>query len=141
MLGPMWAGLTPDSKGDPTGDTEEPDRRRQETTMQRALRPQRDPEPDIRWHLYSIPIYSCACTSALFPLYIHIKYHIISSKYQRGTVLPQTCDARKHLMSPDGAFGGRSPLKELKHHGSKKCQKLGLSGLRAKARPINCFHI
>jgi len=27
----MWAGLTPDSKGDPTGDTEEPDRRRQET--------------------------------------------------------------------------------------------------------------
>ena len=28
LLGPMWAGLTPDSKGDPTGDTEEPDRRR-----------------------------------------------------------------------------------------------------------------
>ena len=25
LLGPMWAGLTPDSKGDPTGDTEEPD--------------------------------------------------------------------------------------------------------------------
>ena len=23
----MWAGLTPDSKGDPTGDTGEPDRR------------------------------------------------------------------------------------------------------------------
>ena len=22
LLGPMWAGLTPDSKGDPTGDTE-----------------------------------------------------------------------------------------------------------------------
>ena len=21
LLGPMWAGLTPDSKGDPTGDT------------------------------------------------------------------------------------------------------------------------
>jgi hypothetical protein len=31
LLGPTWAGLTPDSKGDPTGDTEEPDRRRQET--------------------------------------------------------------------------------------------------------------
>jgi len=31
LLGPMWAGLTPDSKGGPTGDTEEPDRRRQET--------------------------------------------------------------------------------------------------------------
>ena len=31
LLGPMWAGLTLDSKGDPTGDTEEPDRRRQET--------------------------------------------------------------------------------------------------------------
>ena len=31
LLGPMWSGLTPDSKGDPTGDTEEPDRRRQET--------------------------------------------------------------------------------------------------------------
>ena len=31
LLGPMWAGLTPDSKGDPTGDTGEPDRRRQET--------------------------------------------------------------------------------------------------------------
>ena len=27
----MWAGLTPDSKGDPTSDTEEPVRRRQET--------------------------------------------------------------------------------------------------------------
>ena len=24
LLGPMWAGLTPDSKGDPTSDTEEP---------------------------------------------------------------------------------------------------------------------
>jgi len=31
LLGPMWAGLTPDSKGDPTGDTGEPARRRQET--------------------------------------------------------------------------------------------------------------
>jgi len=27
LLGPMWVGLTPDSKGDPTGDTKEPDRR------------------------------------------------------------------------------------------------------------------
>jgi len=27
LLGPMWAGLTPDSKGDPTGDTEEPEPR------------------------------------------------------------------------------------------------------------------
>ena len=31
LLGPLWAALTPDSRGDPTGDTEEPDRRRQET--------------------------------------------------------------------------------------------------------------
>ena len=34
----MWAGLTPDSKGDPTGDTEEPDRRRQETAHLSARR-------------------------------------------------------------------------------------------------------
>ena len=34
----MWAGLTPDSKGDPTGDTEEPDRRRQETPHLSARR-------------------------------------------------------------------------------------------------------
>ena len=38
MHGPMWAGLTPDSKGDPTGDTEEPDRRRQETPHLSARR-------------------------------------------------------------------------------------------------------
>jgi len=38
LLGPMWAGLTPDSKGDPTGDTEEPDRRRQETPQLSARR-------------------------------------------------------------------------------------------------------
>ena len=38
LLGPMWAGLTPDSKGDPTGDTEEPDRRRQETPHLSARR-------------------------------------------------------------------------------------------------------
>jgi len=34
----MWAGLTPGSKGDPTGDTEEPDRRRQETPHLSARR-------------------------------------------------------------------------------------------------------
>ena len=34
----MWAGLTPDSKGDPTGDTGEPDRRRQETPHLSARR-------------------------------------------------------------------------------------------------------
>ena len=38
LLGPMWAGLTPDSKGDPTGDTGEPDRRRQETPHLSARR-------------------------------------------------------------------------------------------------------
>ena len=38
LRGPMWAGLTPDSKGDPTGDTEEPDRRRQETPHLSARR-------------------------------------------------------------------------------------------------------
>ena len=38
LRGPMWAGLTPDSKGDPTGDTGEPDRRRQETPHLSARR-------------------------------------------------------------------------------------------------------
>jgi len=35
----MWAGLTPDSKGDPTGDTEEPDRRRHFVGPTRSLYP------------------------------------------------------------------------------------------------------
>ena len=38
LLGPMWAGLTPDSKVDSTGDTGEPDRRRQETPHLSARR-------------------------------------------------------------------------------------------------------
>ena len=45
MTGVAWpyvgwtmAGLTLDSKGDPTGDTEEPDRRRQETPYLSARR-------------------------------------------------------------------------------------------------------
>jgi len=49
LLGPMWAGLTPDSKGDPTSDTEEPDRRRQETphlsARRKALEPLRVSSP------------------------------------------------------------------------------------------------
>jgi len=38
LLGPMWAGLTPDSKRDPTGDTGEPARRRQKTPHLSARR-------------------------------------------------------------------------------------------------------
>ena len=34
LLGPMWSGLTPDSKGGPTGDTEEP----YTSTLRSALR-------------------------------------------------------------------------------------------------------
>ena len=45
LLGPMWAELTPDSKGDPTGDTEEPDRRRQETPHLSARRKGALPAP------------------------------------------------------------------------------------------------
>ena len=45
----MWAGLTPDSKGDPTSDTEESVRRRQETpqTGGRETRPGDGPRRGI----------------------------------------------------------------------------------------------
>jgi len=77
LLGPMWAGLTTDSKGDPTDDTEEPDRRRQETPHLSARRkgalpkvrspgqPERERESFIRNNLHNGVVSGAARGQAL----------------------------------------------------------------------------